>query len=102
MHRHFVLFIAVIIATGWAQAQQAWFPIKGDDGAPVANHRFPVEIESQIDSRAGTVVVGNPRGDVTLVEFYDLNCPYCRAAATDLDDLLRKDREPKLILGVRF
>ena len=26
------------------------------------------------------VVAGNPQGDVTLVEFFDYNCPYCKQA----------------------
>ena len=77
---------------------QAWYPIKGGDGTPVANHRVPVELESQIEKLPGAVVLGNPKGDVTLVEFYDLNCPYCRKASADIDEILRTDRELKLVL----
>lgn len=83
-----------------AQAQQAepWHPIKGEDGTPVMNHRVPVELESQLEGLPGAVVVGNPRGDVTLVEFYDLNCPYCRRASADLAAILGQDKELKLVL----
>lgn len=79
-------------------AQDAWFALKGEDGTPVANHRVPVELESQIESLPGIVVVGNPHGDVTLVEFYDLNCPYCRKAAEDVGALMQADKELRLVL----
>ena len=95
----FILMLApALYGTSFAQVGQSWYPIKGEDGSPVANHRVPVELESQIENLPGAVVVGNPQGDVTLVEFYDLNCPYCRVAAGDLDQLLRMDGELKLIL----
>lgn len=81
-----------------AQNEEAWYPLKGDDGAIVTNHRIPVELESQIEDLPGIVVVGNPHGDVTLVEFYDLNCPYCRKAATDISELIRSDKELRLVL----
>lgn len=81
-----------------AQRVGAWYPIKAADGTIIANHRVPVELESQIEGLAGTVVVGNPKGDVTLVEFYDLNCPYCRAAAADVRALVAADNELRLIL----
>jgi protein-disulfide isomerase len=42
----------------------------------------------------GDPVAGNPQGDVTLVEFYDLHCPYCRRMLPVLDQLLHTD--PKL------
>jgi protein-disulfide isomerase len=44
------------------------------------------------------VVLGNPRGEVTLNEFYDLNCPYCRAASAEIEKLLRTVKELRLVL----
>ena len=37
------------------------------------------------------VVLGNPEGDVTLVEMFDYNCQYCRQALPDLATLLAED-----------
>lgn len=44
------------------------------------------------------VVVGNPEGDVTLVEFFDYNCGYCRAALPDMAALLAEDPNLRIIL----
>jgi protein-disulfide isomerase len=46
----------------------------------------------------GGFVAGNPKGDVTVVEFFDHNCPYCRAADFDLLRLLAHDRRVRLVL----
>jgi protein-disulfide isomerase len=43
-------------------------------------------------------VVGNPAGDVTLVEFFDYNCPYCRKAMTTLDAMMKADPKLKILL----
>jgi protein-disulfide isomerase len=45
-----------------------------------------------------TPVAGNPIGDVTLVEFFDYHCPYCKAVAEPLDQLLREDKGVRLVL----
>jgi protein-disulfide isomerase len=94
-----VTAIVLTLATGlWAQNVDAWYPIKGDDGSEVTNYRVPVELESQIEELPGAVVVGNAHGDVTLVEFYDLNCPFCRKAASDIEAMVRADDELRLVL----
>jgi protein-disulfide isomerase len=43
------------------------------------------------------IVVGNPEGDVTLVEFFDYNCGYCRAALPDMAALLAEDPNLRVI-----
>lgn len=42
-------------------------------------------------------VGANPNGDVTLVEFFDYNCPYCRQAAPMLMELEQKDPGLRLV-----
>lgn len=44
------------------------------------------------------VVLGNPKGDVTLVEFFDYNCGYCRSALPDLATLLAEDPNLRVVL----
>jgi protein-disulfide isomerase len=46
----------------------------------------------------GQVVLGNPDGDVTLVEFFDYNCGYCRAALPDMAALLAEDPNLRVVL----
>lgn len=44
------------------------------------------------------VVLGNPEGDVTLVELFDYNCGYCRQAVPDLATLMAEDPNLRVIL----
>lgn len=43
-------------------------------------------------------ILGNPNGDVTIVEFFDYRCPYCKSLATVLFDTLASDGKIKLIM----
>ena len=45
-----------------------------------------------------STVLGNPKGDVTLVEFFDYNCGYCKRALTDLQKLLDGDKNLRIII----
>jgi protein-disulfide isomerase len=42
-------------------------------------------------------VGGNPSGDVTLVEFFDYNCPYCRRVAPTVNELIEDDPDLRLV-----
>ncbi len=44
------------------------------------------------------VVLGNPKGDVTLVEFFDYNCAYCRRAQPDMEQLIADDPNLRVVL----
>ncbi len=44
------------------------------------------------------VVLGNPKGDVTLVEFFDYNCGFCKGALPTLVDLMKDDTKLKVVL----
>jgi protein-disulfide isomerase len=43
-------------------------------------------------------VAGNPLGDVTVVEFFDYHCPYCKVVAGPLQQLLQQDKGVRLVL----
>ena len=55
-------------------------------------------MQEAIFNDPGQVVLGNPDGDVTLVEFFDYNCGYCRAALPDMATLLAEDPNLRVIL----
>src|SRR6185312_4563542 len=42
-------------------------------------------------------VAGNPNGDVTVIEFYDTRCPYCRRMLPTMAQLLRADPKVRLV-----
>lgn len=44
-----------------------------------------------------SVVVGNPDGDVTVVEFFDYNCPYCKRAYPIVRKAIKDDSNIRLV-----
>jgi len=44
------------------------------------------------------VVLGNPQGNVTMVEFFDYNCGFCKRALPDMVDLLKNNPNLKFVL----
>jgi protein-disulfide isomerase len=45
-----------------------------------------------------SIVAGNPQGDVTLVEFFDYNCGYCKRALADVRGLVKSDPKLRLVM----
>jgi protein-disulfide isomerase len=90
----------LILLTVTAQAQQfgpAQFPIKDDDGDPMSNYSVDTEQMARVAGLPGLVDLGGAKSDVTLYQFYDLNCPFCREAAADVDTLIRSDPALRLV-----
>ncbi len=57
-----------------------------------------VQNKATIFNSSHQVVLGNPQGNVTMVEFFDYNCGYCKRALPDMLDLLKTDSDLKFVL----
>jgi protein-disulfide isomerase len=42
-------------------------------------------------------ILGNPRGDITIVEYFDYRCPYCKKVNPDLQKVVRDDGQVRLV-----
>jgi len=42
-------------------------------------------------------IAGNPKGDVTLVEFFDYQCGYCKTVLADVHKLIKEDGKLKFV-----
>jgi len=62
------------------------------DAGEVLNDR-----RSEIFDDPATPVGGNPHGDVTIVEFFDYRCPYCKQVQPLLQALLDQDHKLRFI-----
>ena len=67
--------------------------------AEAEKHRAAVADNSAaIFSSPRQVTLGNPQGDVTVVEFFDYNCSYCKRAMNDMLELIKADGKLKFVL----
>lgn len=69
-----------------------------------ARRRAADELEGDIDAHADELfrdpaspVGGNPNGEVSLVEFFDYNCPYCRQMASVMIEAEKRDPELRVV-----
>jgi protein-disulfide isomerase len=46
----------------------------------------------------GDLVGGNPKGKITVVEFFDYNCGYCRKAFPDVMKMIGGDKDIRLVM----
>jgi protein-disulfide isomerase len=72
---------------------------KRQQAADAEKHRTAIiENKATLFSSPHQVVLGNPQGNVTMVEFFDYNCGYCKRAMTDMLDLIKTDSNLKFVL----
>lgn len=51
----------------------------------------------EIDGKTNLPMTGNEKGDITIVEFFDYNCGYCRQALAELSKVVKDDKKVKVV-----
>ncbi|MGN6156017.1 MAG: DsbA family protein [Sphingomicrobium sp.] len=74
----------ILVDTGEALRDQQYEPV-------LAQHR------AEIETPFGTSWKGSPRPEVTLVEFFDYACPYCKASNPAVERLLSEDKGLRVV-----
>ncbi|TVR09750.1 MAG: DsbA family protein [Salinarimonadaceae bacterium] len=62
------------------------------------SRRRTLETSAALLYEADDIILGNPDGDVTLVEFFDYNCGYCKRALEDLHAMIADDPDLRVVL----
>jgi protein-disulfide isomerase len=68
-----------------------------DTEQQAATARAAIAAQHAALSNPADPATGNPKGDVTIVEFFDTRCPYCRHMDPTMAAVLHDDRGVKLI-----
>jgi protein-disulfide isomerase len=79
---------AVMLGTGIAPGSALG---EGDDGDNVLT-------EALVLRDPDIPVAGNAEGDITIVEYFDYQCPYCRKIAPELRQVVQDDGKVRLVL----
>jgi protein-disulfide isomerase len=97
-----MVFLAALVLSAplvaHAQGTLPRYPLAAEDGSPILNGKIKPGEAAEVEKLPGVIVVGNLQGDVTLAEFYDLNCPFCRRASADLEELIKSDPKLRVVL----
>lgn len=62
--------------------------------------RLKTAIKSNADElfhRAEAPMAGDPKGDVTVVEFFDYNCGFCKRGFSQVSELIEKDKKVRVV-----
>lgn len=52
----------------------------------------------QLANEETSPVLGNPKGDVTVVEFFDYNCGYCKRVLPTINRLIEEDKNVRVVM----
>ena len=79
------------------EVQQA-LDAKQKEEQRVAQQTIISDAKDKIFKSAHDGVVGNPNGKITIVEFFDYNCGYCKRAVEDMQAMTAADPELRFVL----
>jgi protein-disulfide isomerase len=91
IHDYLMAHPEVVLDALKAAQQQA------DAQAAEQSRRVISTKQNELVDSPDDLVQGNPKGDVTLVEFFDYRCPYCKQVEPSLDALLKDDSKLRIV-----
>jgi protein-disulfide isomerase len=91
IHDYLMAHPDVVLDALKAAQQQA------DAQAAEQSRRTIVTKKKELFESSDDLVQGNPKGDVTVVEFFDYRCPYCKQVEPSLDALLKEDTKLRIV-----
>ncbi|HEY1505470.1 MAG TPA: DsbA family protein [Stellaceae bacterium] len=91
IHDYLIAHPEVVLDALKAAQQQA------DAQAAEQSRRVISTKQEELLGSPDDLVQGNPKGDVTLIEFFDYRCPYCKQVEPSLDALLKDDGKLRII-----
>lgn len=84
-----------ILTTGAALAAGTALPTFGQ--AADRPNPMPDELRKALERDPNAPVLGNPQGDITLTEFFDYNCPFCRKMVGTVQQLISSDSQLRVV-----
>ena len=91
IHDYLMAHPEVVIESLRAGDARAKQQAEADTRAQIAKHKDELVHDTKSPES------GNPAGDVTIVEFFDYRCPYCKQVEPDLETLLKQDGRIRLV-----
>jgi protein-disulfide isomerase len=93
---HMRLWDRRIVVAAWAGLMASTCPAASSP--PPADDQVVISHREALQNDPRSPVLGDPHGDVTIVEFFDYACPFCKAVEPRLEQALRGDPHVRLIL----
>jgi protein-disulfide isomerase len=83
----------IVVGSGLAASK-----CRAADVPPPATDQTVIAHRQALQDDPASPVLGDPHGDVTIVEFFDYACSYCKAVEPRLESAVRSDPHVRLIL----
>jgi hypothetical protein len=91
--RDYILAHPEVIAQSLQKYQQ-----QQEEAQKQARAQAVKDLKPQLVSTPASPVLGNPSGDVTVVEFLDYRCPYCKAMHQPIADMIAADGNVRVVI----